>query len=704
MTSVVILCITATAFIVYEVTSFDRAITEELLALAGVLSYNTRAAITFNDQKDVQEILSGLRANSRVLAVKIFNEEGILFGQYLAPNAKNAFLLDTANASSGVPLKALLSQDNEGRGMVWQSGGHTLILRRIMLEDNPVGTVVIEPNMAALNERFVYVLAVAALVLIVSLIVAVFLSSKLQRLVTEPILALVQTMRQVSQEKSFTIRAKKMSGDEIGLLIDGFNDMLSEIEARDEVLRQRQGHLQELANFDNLTHLPNRALYCDRLQQSMQQADRAREKVVVMFIDLDHFKDVNDTLGHRVGDMLLVAASERLKVAIRTSDTVARMGGDEFTILLPAVKNVNGPLVVATKLLKRLSEPYMIEDSEIHVTASIGIAIFPDDGDTVEALLKNADTAMYEAKKNGKNMFQFYSEDMSNRTKSRIDMLGDLHHALERNQLVVYYQPKIAVPGHHVIGMEALLRWQHHNMGMISPDKFIPLAEETGLITPIGEWVLYEVCRQIKIWEANGHPSYPIAVNVSPIQFKKPQFAETVRKIVEETGVTPPLIELEVTESAIMQDVETTVLILNALKDMGFKISVDDFGTGYSSLSQLKRFPIDTLKIDKSFILNIIKNKEDEAIVTAIISMAQSLGLNIIAEGVETIEQMQMLSDKGCYEMQGYLFSKPIPPDRIEAFILSMKQPNPIYLRALKKVTPLETHNNLYSYKYAKPV
>ena len=472
--------------------------------------------------------------------------------------------------------------------------------------------------------------------------------------------------------------------------------MLAEIEDRDATLKQRQEHLQELANFDNLTHLPNRALFCDRLRQAILQTGRTQEQIATIFIDLDHFKDVNDTLGHRLGDLLLKAAAERLSAAVRTSDTVARLGGDEFTVMLPNVKNSHGPVVVSSKILKNLSEPFQIEDHEIHISGSIGIALYPTNGMTVEELLKNADTAMYEAKKNGKNTFQFYAEEMSSKTQSRIAMLGDLHHVLDRGELVLYYQPKIAIPNYRLIGMEALLRWQHPHLGMVPPDGFIPLAEETGLIVPIGEWVLREACRQIKDWQAKGHPPLPIAINVSPVQFRRLQFAETMREILQETGVPPSLIEIELTESAIMQDVETTVTILSDIKAMGIKVSVDDFGTGYSSLSQLKRFPIDTLKIDKSFVLNISRNKEDEAIVTAIVSMARSLGMNIVAEGVETTDQMQILAVKGCRQMQGYLFSKPLPANLLETFIHTQQNGDPDQRRQFEDII-LDLPTDTYS-------
>ncbi len=669
--SVVVLLVTTSAFVVYEIVSFKQNIKQELVALAGVLSYNTRAAIMFDNQKDVREVLSGLQANPRVLAVQIYREDGTLFCKYVAPGAK------PSGASKGRAIEAPL----------YFSLASIVISRPIMMNEYPVGTIRIEADMQQLQKQFGFFLTIVLTVLTISLIVAVVLSHRLQHFITKPILGLVKAMQRVSREKNYSIRSEKTSQDEIGDLVDNFNEMLAEIESRDVTLQQRQEHLRELANFDNLTHLPNRALYCDRLQQAIHQSGRIQSKIAILFIDLDHFKDINDTLGHRIGDLLLISAAQRLKSTIRVSDTVGRLGGDEFTIMLPDIKNAQSPMVVSSKILKCLAAPFQIEEHEIHISGSIGIAIFPDDGQTVEELLKNADTAMYEAKKNGKNTFQLYAEEMTSKTQSRIAMMGDLHHVIDRHELVLFYQPKIAIPNFHLTGFEALLRWNHHHLGIISPDLFIPLAEETGLIVAIGEWVMRDVCRQLKDWQAKGYPAAPIAVNVSPIQLRHNQFVETLRAILDETQVAPSLIEIELTESAIMQNVETTASILKEIKAMGIRVSVDDFGTGYSSLSQLKRFPIDTLKIDKSFVLNINRNKEDEAIVTAIISMARSLGMDVVAEGVETPEQMQILALKGCHQMQGYLFSKPLPSKSIESFMRTIQDPDEGPFRRFDPVT-----------------
>jgi len=499
-------------------------------------------------------------------------------------------------------------------------------------------------------------------------------SSGAESLISVPIMRLAQTMKKVSQEKDFSLRTEKTSKDEIGSLIDGFNEMLSEIEERDEVLRQHQDNLQVLAHFDSLTQLPNRALYYDRLSQALLQATRTTQKVAVMFVDLDHFKDINDTSGHRIGDLLLKDVAERLQKIVRASDTVARMGGDEFTVLLPNLEDPDNVSPVAQKILKNISEVYRVEGNEIYITASVGITIFPNDGQTVDELLKNADTAMYHAKNNGRNVFQFYSQEMNVKMMNRLDLQNSLRHALERKEFILYYQPRVNIVDRSVSSMEALIRWSHPEKGMIMPDRFIPMTEETGMIVPIGEWVIRAACLQIIKWQGKGIPLFPVAVNVSAYQLRRPNFVETVTGILEETGVSPDSLEIELTESAIMQDVDFTIKMLKAFKSLGIMISIDDFGTGYSSLSQLKRFPIDSLKIDRSFIANITTNADDRAIVIAIISMAHSLGLNIIAEGVETEAQLALLSEQGCQEMQGYLFSKPLPPDLLEKLLQEDKE------------------------------
>ena len=671
LTSGVVIFVTAAAFIVNETLTFRREIRNEMLTLAAIVSNNTSAAIMFNDQKAALETLSGLSSDPRILAVHIVNNDGAVFAEYIYRVAEGARGQSGARdfGKPSVPYKIALAEADSEAGSFWNWPMRLTVAEKIIVDGREIGKVVIQANLEGLIEKLKRFFFLAAFVMLVVSLLAYMMSTKLQSLISVPIMNLAQTMKDVSQKKNYSIRSEKTSNDEIGVLIDGFNEMLQEIEERDETLKQRQDHLQRLAHFDSLTSLPNRALYCDRLSQTLLKAVREKQQVAVLFVDLDHFKDINDTLGHRTGDLLLKDVAVRLQKIIRASDTVARMGGDEFTIFQQDVKDSRNAGLVAKKIVESLSQPYLVEGREIFITASVGITMFPDDGATVDELLRNADTAMYHAKDSGKDMFKFFTQEMNVSVHNRLTLQNSLRRALERDEFILYYQPKMDIASRQVTSVEALLRWLHPQEGMILPGRFIPQAEETGLIIPIGEWVLRTACQQIKEWQAKGHPSIRVAVNVSASQFKRQNLAETVTGILEETGISPLFLELELTESAIMQNIDSSVEILNSLKAMGIQISIDDFGTGYSSLSYLRRFPIDYIKIDRSFIVNFTSNSDDRAIVTAIIAMARSLGLKIIAEGVETEEQLAILSELGCHEMQGYLYSKPLPPSLLFKFL-----------------------------------
>ncbi len=425
-------------------------------------------------------------------------------------------------------------------------------------------------------------------------------------------------------------------------------------------LRQAELAIHQLSNYDSLTGLPNRTLLEDRLNQAIAQASREEHCLGVMFLDLDQFKQVNDTLGHVYGDNLLKLVSQRLERCLRKSDTVARLGGDDFIIILTGVRQCEHISQVARKILDALSEPLQLDEHEIFTTASIGIAIYPVDGDAPHLLLKNADIAMYQAKEQGRNAFQFFSREMNYKAEERLLLDNSLRRALERQEFFVHYQPQMDLLTGRLIGMEALVRWQHPEMGMVTPEKFIPLAEDSGLIIPIGEWVLKTACRQNKAWQEMGFGPLRVAVNLSGRQFKQERLVESVAAILNETGLAPSLLELEITESIIMRNAEETIVTLRRLKEMGISLAIDDFGTGYSSLSYLKHFPIDRLKIDRSFVLDITTDPDDAAIAEAIISMAHSLKLKVTAEGVEQQEQLRFLAQRNCDEMQGYLVSRPI--------------------------------------------
>lgn len=425
--------------------------------------------------------------------------------------------------------------------------------------------------------------------------------------------------------------------------------------------KETEERLNYLASFDALTGLPNRTLFHDRLRQAVARARWRKRWVAILFLDLDRFKVINDTLGHAVGDLLLKATAARLIDSIREGDTVARLGGDEFVLIFDDLAQSQDTSKVVQKILEALSEPFHLEERELFITASIGVALWPEDGENPDTLLKNADTAMYRAKEMGRNNYQHYSPALNAKASERLTLENALRHALEREELLLHYQPKIDLATGKIVGMEALVRWKHPEHGLVSPAEFIPLAEETGLIVPIGEWVLRAACAQNKAWQEAGFPPARIAVNLSARQFQRQNLSQTVERVLKEIDLDPRYLELELTESIIMKNAEATITMLSELDAMGVEMTVDDFGTGYSSLSYLKRFPVHTLKIDRSFVRDLSHDPDDAAIVTAIITLAHSLNLKVIAEGVESVEQLEFLRSLKCDEMQGYLFSKPLP-------------------------------------------
>ena len=423
--------------------------------------------------------------------------------------------------------------------------------------------------------------------------------------------------------------------------------------------------LSHLAHHDFLTDLPNRLLFNDRLAQAMSAAQRHGEQLAVLFVDVDRFKHVNDSLGHAIGDQLLMSVAERLTANVRGSDTVSRQGGDEFVILLSTVARAEDAAVSAVKILTALSMPHQIKEHELQITLSIGIAVYPDDGSDAESLVKHADVAMLNAKNNGRNNYQFFRSDMNEHAMERQSLESGLRHALDGREFVLHYQPKMDLETEAITGVEALVRWRQPGRGIVLPEKFIPIAEQCGYIVPIGRWVLREACQQAKSWQDTDLVATPVAINVSAVELRSRGFVPGVRAILKETGLNPRYLEFELTETALMQDPTATIAVLHALKDMGVRLTLDDFGTGYSSLSYLKRFPIDALKIDKSFVRGLCTNAADASIVSAVINMGKSFGLKVIAEGVETRAQFLTLKAQQCAEGQGFYFNEPIAANEV---------------------------------------
>jgi diguanylate cyclase (GGDEF)-like protein len=451
-------------------------------------------------------------------------------------------------------------------------------------------------------------------------------------------------------------------------LVSAVEQELKEAELRRE-RRRAEATFQRQASHDVLTDLPNRTLFKDRLTLALAHANRYRNMLAVVFVDLDRFKNIIDTLGPAVGDRLLQGVAERLGSCLEEGDTLARLGGDEFVILLPRLQRADKAVKVAQSVLEVLKPVFMFNGHELHITTSIGISLYPYDGTDVDTLLKNADTALYRAKEQGRNNYQLYTPAMNARAFERLAMENSLRKALERGQFLLHYQPQVDVQTGRIVGMEALVRWQHPDLGLVFPAEFIPLAEETGLIVPLGEWVLHAACAQTKIWHKAGFPQLFVSVNLSARQFQHQALADTVARVLRETELDPHTLELEITESIAMQNADFTNVILRHLKDMGVGIAMDDFGTGYSSLSYLRKFPIDTLKIDQSFVRDLSTDPNDAAIANAIIVLAHSLKLKVVAEGVETVEQEAFLKAHHCDKLQGYLFNRPLTAIQFEQLL-----------------------------------
>jgi diguanylate cyclase (GGDEF)-like protein len=482
-----------------------------------------------------------------------------------------------------------------------------------------------------------------------------------RNVVLRPLQGLEAAIRRVNagDEKQ---RAEIRADDEIGMVSKAFNGLLDQQE-------EHRRQLQYLAYHDVLTGLPNQLLVKDRLFQAVAFADRSGNRVALLFLDLDNFKTINDSLGHPVGDALLRAVAERLVGCIRDTDTLARQGGDEFLVILSDVQSSDDIAALAEKLLERLAMPFQIEGHELSTSASIGIAIHPDDSREFDTLLKKADTALYEAKAAGRNTYRFFTERMNVEASEYLQVRSGLRRALENREFELHYQPQIDLATGAVIGAEALIRWHHPQQGWIPPARFIPIAEDSGQIVAIGEWVLREACRQIAEWRTAGLPDLTVAVNLSGVQFKRGNVERSVLAAIQEFELPARLLELELTESILIKDTESVLATVRRLKDIGVKLSIDDFGTGYSSLSYLKRFNVDKLKIDQSFVRDFTSDPDDAAIVRAIIQMAGSLNLRTIAEGVETVQMRDQLAAYHCDEAQGYYFARPIPAAEFQRYV-----------------------------------
>jgi diguanylate cyclase (GGDEF)-like protein len=518
-----------------------------------------------------------------------------------------------------------------------------------------------------LRQSRVLGLNILEIILALSLI-ALLLALALSRLLTRPLQAMARAVGRFSAGDVIT-GLPLHRRDEIGALAQNFHAMASKLNAQVGEIEDRKLHLNHLAHHDQLTGLPNRLLFLDRLKQGMHKAARNRERLALLFIDLDRFKHINDSLGHLVGDEVLKAVAGRLLEHVRKEDTISRLGGDEFTIVLEELHTPDDATVIAQKLIALFKEPFVVGGNEFYLSCSIGISIYPDNGMQAEDLLRNADAAMYRAKEQGRNTFQFYTEDMTARALQHVLMETGLRRAIEQQEFRLHYQPLVELATSRIVGLEALVRWNHPELGAVAPAEFIPLAEETGLIVPLSEWILAAACRQAAAWFGAGLNPGRVAVNLSGNQLRQAELIDVVTRTLRETGCRPQWLELEVSEGFVMKESERALALLTQLRALGIELAIDDFGTGYSSLSYLKRLPISKLKIDQSFVRDLPQDADDAAIARAVIALARSMKLKVTAEGVETAEQRAFLRQEGCDEAQGFFYARPMPAEAIGALL-----------------------------------
>jgi diguanylate cyclase (GGDEF)-like protein len=616
---------------------------------AAIVADNILPSLQFRDDRVANEILHGLSRDRDILSAQVVEADGSVFAAFTAEGRNTASRLQGANLiRTSVPLL---------------DGGDRL------------GSVELVSDLDSVyRETGIYTIAIVVAML-VSLLVGSLLMLRLQRAITTPLTNLTRLMKQVSERNDYSHRTEVTSQDELGELGSSFNHMIEQIQQRDTALGHElaerlraEEQLAHLAHHDPVTGLPNRHYFRKCALELPKDEEFRLTPMALLFIDLDNFKYVNDTFGHDCGDQLLTRVAERIQASVRANDLVVRFGGDEFVVLLQHVRDSATALMLAEKLREVLTQPLELNRHEFVVTCSIGVALSPLHGNTAEELLQNADAAMYYAKVAGKNGVRLWENAMSAQSTARFSMESDLRHAIERNELEVHYQPIIHLGSGRAVGMEALLRWKHPTQGFISPVEFIPVAEDSGLILSIGEWVMEEAFRQVAEWSREFGPLF-IAVNVSARQFRNPAFVNRTREIAHASGLPLAQIELELTESMVMGHTGEATRIMHELVECGFGLSLDDFGTGYSSLSYLKRFPLDKLKIDRSFVSDLPDDAESTAIAEAIAGLAGTLDMRVVAEGIETREQAELLERLNCQFGQGYYFSRPLPASRFPGFI-----------------------------------
>ncbi len=636
----------------------------ETRTIADDMGDKSAISLVTNDPQQAALLLHDLAGKPGIIKAQLLTSNNELLAEYFP----------SPGSTTTEELQVPATFRSRGYVFHWQS---IEVFEPIIYEGSVVGQLMIQVSLAVINHTLIRYVEIALVGFLFYALLVLLIARRLQRMITDPIHSLVQSMLQVSEGKDYSHRVQKQSNDELGRLFDGFNDMLEELERRDLALRKNESHLDYLAYHDPLTKLANRLLFHDRLEHSMLRAKRLISRIAILFIDLDRFKYINDSLGHDAGDRVLCVVAERLQGQVREADTLARLGGDEFVIILEQLKKTEDLSRFVKKLMKELEQPILIAEQKLHVTASIGLSIYPENGVNADSLMSAADIAMYQAKKNGTNTYRFYSEEMNTHSHESLIMENKLREALSRNQLTLYYQPQFELKTGYLVGFEALIRWNSPDLGFVSPADFIPLAEESGLIVSIGEWVLLTACQTLKGLQENWQVPLKMAVNISPRQFQHDSLVQTVSEALYRSQIEPCCLELELTEGMVMNNVDHAISKMNDLDAMGVQLSIDDFGTGYSSLGYLKKFPISRLKIDQSFVKDLTNNSSDQAIVNSVIALGKNMSLEIVAEGIETVEQYDYLKEEGCEQGQGFLMGKPMNKAELVSFLDSATFPHP---------------------------
>ncbi len=642
------------SFITYDVWRTQVELKQHLRKQVELVAANSAVSLANDDLQSVRELVGTLATNPQIVLARVTTLADVAVAEYRADAAILDDItmrsLDSLSTSTYLQFNVPIQFNSEVIGQLRLVADKSVVYQRV--------------------ERYLWL---TLCTLVATLLFVLIVSSRLQKLLFAPIVRLGDIARRVSDERDYSVRAAIDGGDELAGLTRDFNSMLDHIQHRDQELEEQvtertrelvklNDQLKHQVYHDALTKLPNRALFDDRLTLSLAQAERTKTKVAVMFLDLDRFKAVNDTLGHEVGDELLRVVGHRLQSSVRKQDTVARLGGDEFTVILPNLESSQFVGQVAQTIITAIKEPIEIQGHRLQISASIGVSLFPDDGLYVTVLKRNADAAMYAAKESGLATYQFFSSELNERMHQRLLLQTELEQVINNNGLQIHYQPQVSKRGTRIVGIEALVRWPHAERGLVAPNEFIPFAEETGLITDLDMWVLREACTFLA-QSCKKYPDLHLCVNLSVQNLREQNLATTISEILNQTGIDAGRIEFEITESLLIRHDDETVALLNALKELGMRIAIDNFGTGYSVLRHLRQYPFDTITIDREFVHNLGSEPHDVAIVRAVLAIAQSLDLAVIGKGVETVEQALALEALGCDLMQGFLFAAPQPAE-----------------------------------------